>query len=95
VWPLSQYQLVNKPGHRESYPGIKQDFAHAFATLRSLPCDIFLGAHGSYFDLLPKLKRMPAEGKAVFIDPQGYSELIQDGQDAVEKMVKEQSGGKS
>jgi metallo-beta-lactamase class B len=41
---LSQYRLVDEPGHPASYPGIKEDFYKTFATLRSLPCDIFFGA---------------------------------------------------
>jgi metallo-beta-lactamase class B len=65
-------RLVTANGKIESYPGIERDFEHAFATYRALPCDIFLGAHGVYFDMLGKLKRMPAEGSAVWIDPEGY-----------------------
>lgn len=74
--PLPHYRLIATPGHPASYPGISSDFEHTFATLRALPCDIFLGAHGVYFDLLPKLRRMPKEGPRVFIDPAGYQALI-------------------
>jgi metallo-beta-lactamase class B len=73
---LSSYILVDRPGHPASYPGIAVDFRHTFATLRSLPCDIFLGAHGVYFNMLAKLARAPAEGPSVWIDPQGYKTLI-------------------
>ena len=38
----------------ESYPGIRSDFEKSFATLRALPADIFLGSHGSFFDLIRK-----------------------------------------
>jgi metallo-beta-lactamase class B len=38
------YQLVNNKG----YPEIADDFARTFEVLKSLPCDVFLGAHGSY-----------------------------------------------
>ena len=51
------FRLVDRPGQPASYPGIAADFAHTFAVLRSLPCDIFLGAHGSYFHMLAKLDR--------------------------------------
>jgi metallo-beta-lactamase class B len=91
-WPLSQYRLIDAPTHRASYPGIRADFAHTFATLRGLHCDIFLGAHGQYFDLLAKLRRMPAEGEAVFIDPKGYLDLISNAQASFEQMVATQSG---
>ena len=73
---LSQYRLFDAPGQPASYPGIKEDFDKTFATLRALPCDIFLGAHGIYFDLLPKVKRMQTEGEAAFIDPKGYVDTV-------------------
>ncbi len=79
---LDHYQLIATPGHPESYPGIASDFEHTFATLRKLPCDIFLGAHGIYFDLLPKLARLPKQGPTVFIDPTGYQAAITDAQRA-------------
>jgi metallo-beta-lactamase class B len=44
---LSQYRLLDTPGQPAYYPGIKEDFYKTFATLRALPCDIFLGAHGT------------------------------------------------
>lgn len=67
----------------ESYPGIRSDFERSFTTLRNLPADIFLGAHGSFFDLERKRRESlnvkdPAEP---FIDHAGYLEYI----DAMEK----------
>ena len=41
------YRLVNNA----AYPGIAADYERMFRVLESLPCDIFLGAHGGYFDL--------------------------------------------
>ena len=76
VTALSEYRLVSTPGHPASYPGIAQDFAHTFATLQTLPCDIFLSSHGEYFDLLQKVARMKTEGPSVFIDPIGYKHAI-------------------
>ncbi|ABF42880.1 beta-lactamase-like protein [Candidatus Koribacter versatilis Ellin345] len=91
---LSQYQIVGTPGHPASYPGINEDFEKTFATLRALPCDIFLGAHGVYFDLLPKLKRMPTEGEAAFVDPKGYAEAVNAAQADFEKTVAAQRAKK-
>ncbi|HVG26216.1 MAG TPA: subclass B3 metallo-beta-lactamase [Acidobacteriaceae bacterium] len=82
--PLSGYRLVATPGHPASYPGIADDFTHTFATLRALPCDIFLGAHGAYFNMLPKLARMPQEGERVWIDPTGYQHTIDEAQRSFE-----------
>jgi metallo-beta-lactamase class B len=74
--PLSTYQLVAKPGHPESYPGIAADFRHTFVTLHALPCDIFLGAHGLYFNMLAKLDRAGSAGPSVWIDPAGYKAAV-------------------
>ena len=74
----SEYHFVATPEHPVSYPSIVQDFQHAFSDLRALPCDVFLGAHGGYFDMLTKLKRYQQEGARVFIDPVGYREFVAD-----------------
>jgi metallo-beta-lactamase class B len=86
----SDFHFVATPGHPESYPGIAADFAHTFRTLRSLPCDLFLGEHGVYFDLLTKLKRYPTEGPKVFLDPAGYLQLINEGQATFEAALNKQ-----
>jgi len=88
---LSQYHLFDTPRQPASYPGIKEDFYKTFATLRALPCDIFLGAHGIYFDLLPKLKRMRTEGEAAFIDPKGYIDAVNEAQADFERIVADQT----
>jgi metallo-beta-lactamase class B len=72
----SDFQFVDRPGHPASYPGIAADFRHTFATLRALPCDVFLGAHGVYFDLLAKLSRQLKNGASVWIDPDGYKAFV-------------------
>ncbi len=77
----SEYRLVDTPARPASYPGIAQDFEHTFAVLHALPCDIFLGAHGSYFNLLGKISRRPPEtrdGSPVWIDPAGYQAALVD-----------------
>jgi metallo-beta-lactamase class B len=62
----------------ESYPGIRNDFEQSFQTLRDLPVDIFLGSHGSFFDLKRKeAKRATATDPAApFIDREGYLSYI-------------------
>ena len=64
-------------GKPASYPGIEQDFEHTFATYKALPVDIFLGAHGVYFDMLPKLDKGARTNPALWIDPAGYKAAIQ------------------
>ena len=76
------FQLVNNPG----YPDIVADFTHSFALLKSLPCDVFLGAHGRYYGLQGKIARMQQhEPGNPFIDPQGYRVYLDQAQQAFEQ----------
>ncbi len=88
--PLDSYRLVATPGYPASYPGIAADFASTFRTLHELPCQVFLGAHGSYFGMQAKLERLPIEGQRVWIDPEGYQALIREAQRNVEQRIREQ-----
>jgi metallo-beta-lactamase class B len=58
------------------YPQIADDYVKTFAVLKSLPCDIFLGAHGAYFGMKAKYEKMKAGGANPFIDPEGYRAYI-------------------
>jgi metallo-beta-lactamase class B len=59
------------------YPQIADDFAQAFATLASLPCEVFLAEHGRAYDLQGKIARMNTHpGTNPFIDPKGYREFV-------------------
>jgi metallo-beta-lactamase class B len=78
----SEYRFVSSPGHPVSYPGIAEDFERTFVALRALPCDVFLGAHGGYFDLLTKLQRYSQIGPRVFVDPEGYRQFVADSEEA-------------
>jgi len=86
----SEYHFVATPNHPVSYPGIVQDFQHTFAVLRTLPCDVFLGAHGGYFDLLTKLEHYPQDGPRVFIDPAGYKDFVADAEKTFEQALAKQ-----
>jgi metallo-beta-lactamase class B len=65
-----------KLAHNTAYPTIAQDYEHMFKVLKSLPCDIFLGAHGGYFDLEKKYALMDKDKKNPFVDPDGYKKFI-------------------
>lgn len=86
----SEYRFVASADHSESYPGIAEDFARTFATLRALPADVFLGAHGGYFDLLTKLKQYPQRGPRVFVDPEGYKQYVDDSEAAFKAALAKQ-----
>jgi metallo-beta-lactamase class B len=68
------YKLVNNA----RYPQIATDYETMFRVLKSLPCDIFLGAHGSYFDLERKYERLKENAPAAFVDPEGYKKFVAD-----------------
>ncbi|AFL86355.1 Zn-dependent hydrolase, glyoxylase [Terriglobus roseus DSM 18391] len=87
-------RLVTANGKTESYPGIERDFNHTFAVMKTYPCDIFLGAHGVYFNMLPKLERMQKEGAAVFIDPKGYQAALAEKEANFRKEVAAEKAGK-
>jgi metallo-beta-lactamase class B len=85
------WRLVDRPGQPASYPGIADDYRRTFTTLKRLPCDIFLGAHGGYFGMLAKLARIKAgETYKVWIDPQGYQAAVAEREQAFEKELKRQ-----
>jgi len=88
------YRLVDRPGQPASYPGIAADFARTFVILKGLPCDVFLGAHGQYFDMEAKLARVQAgAGESVWIAPESYRAAVAERQQAFEAELKRQQGG--
>jgi metallo-beta-lactamase class B len=94
-WALNPgVPLVSSHGRPAAYPGITTDFDHTFATLRALPCDIFLGAHGIYFNMLSKLDRLPREGPSVWIDPDGYRKAVVEHEAAYRKELALQQSSK-
>jgi metallo-beta-lactamase class B len=83
------YQLAGN----KAYPRIAEDYKRGFVVLNSLPCDIFLGAHGGYFDLAAKYPRWKAGDRDAFIDPVGYKAYIADREHAFEAELKRQKAG--
>lgn len=70
-----RYRLVDNP----EYPEIAADYLHTYDVLRGLPCEVFLGAHGSWFDLrrkMQELARRPSPNP--FVDPAGCRTFIDD-----------------
>jgi metallo-beta-lactamase class B len=80
------YKLVNNL----AYPEIATDYERTFRVLKSLPLDIFLGAHGSYFDLQTKYARLKEGAAAPFVDPAGYKSYITDREEAFRKELAKQ-----
>ena len=81
------YRIVNNP----KYPNQAQDYEKTFAVLKSLPCDVFLGAHGAYFGLKAKYEKYPTEGPAAYIDPAGYKAYVSERESAFRRELARQS----
>jgi metallo-beta-lactamase class B len=82
----SGYKLVGNT----VYPQIAADYAHQFSVLKALPCDIFLGAHGSYFGLKEKYARFKNGDRNAFIDPAGYKAYVAEREQAFEAELQRQ-----
>jgi metallo-beta-lactamase class B len=64
-------RLVNN----KNYPEIGEDFARSIKAFKSLPADVFLGAHSWFFDLAGKHKRLGSTTNP-YIDPAGYKAWV-------------------
>ena len=64
-------RLVNN----KNYPEIAEDFAKSIKTFRTLPGDIFLGAHSWFFDLAGKYKRLGGATNP-YLDAGGYKAWV-------------------
>ncbi len=67
------YRLAGNP----RYPEIAADYERTFKLLREMPCDLFLGAHGSFFGLEEKAARLRAGDRHAFIDREGFRSYVE------------------
>jgi metallo-beta-lactamase class B len=85
------YRLVNNA----HYPEIAEDYARGFRALKSLPCDVFLGAHGGYYDMETKYARLNAGGPNPYVDSAGYKNYVAEREQAfLAELQKQQSAAK-
>jgi metallo-beta-lactamase class B len=89
------YKLVRN----EAYPSIASDYEQSFSVFKSLPCDIFLGAHGDYFNMEAKYAKLKqssgdssASGSSVWIDPDGYKRYVAEREQAFRNELARQIG---
>ena len=77
-----------------TYPGIAEDFAKSFKILKTLPVDVFLASHGSFFHMDDKIKRMEAgAGVEAWIAPQGYKAYLMESEEAyLAEIARERKG---
>jgi metallo-beta-lactamase class B len=76
-------------GNRD-YPRIAEDYERSFDLLLSLRADVFLGAHGSYFNLKGKSEKLKAGNSNPFIDPAGYLDYVTERRDTFRKELQRQ-----
>ena len=83
------YKLVDNP----NYPNIAADYAYTFRLLKTLPCDVFLASHGSFFSLDEKRRRLEQGSRAnPFIDPEEYRRYLASSEKAhLEELEKQKS----
>ena len=65
------YILVNNP----NYPDIAEDYRSTFAKARTMPVDVFVASHGSFYDLRTKYERLQSRMRGdpnPFIDRAGF-----------------------
>lgn len=80
------YKLVGN----ERYPRIADDYDKGFRVLKSLTCDLFLGAHGSYYDLEAKYERFKRGETTAFVDPAGCKAFVADREQAFQRELQKQ-----
>jgi metallo-beta-lactamase class B len=81
------YKLVNNA----LYPEIADDYVHDFRVLKSLPCDVFLGAHGGYYEMEAKYAKLKDHGTNPYIDPQGYKDYVAEREQAFVSELQKQT----
>ena len=75
-----------------SFPaGRAAAFARSFEVLESLPADIFLGAHASFFSMERKRGEKVVDGANPFVDPDLYRRHIREKKERFEKLLAEQT----
>ena len=79
----------------KNYPTIAADYEKTFKALKSLPVDLFLGAHGAYFGMKAKYERAKNGDAKAFIDPAGYKAYVDERESAFRKeWEKQKAAGK-
>jgi metallo-beta-lactamase class B len=72
------------------YPQIAEDYEKTFRVLKSLPCDFFLGAHGSYVDMETKYGRFKRGVTTAFVEPSGYKDYVTERDQAFQRELRKQ-----
>lgn len=81
------YKLVDNP----NYPKIVDDYRKSFSYLETLPCDVFLAPHGSFFDLKEKVRALKLHPEHnPFIDRTEFKKFLATSRAGFEAELKKQ-----
>jgi metallo-beta-lactamase class B len=77
------------------HPGIAEDYARTFNTLKALKADVFLAQHPSIYGLAEKMQKLKAGATPnPFIDPEGYQRVVADAEAAYLKQLDQEKQAK-
>jgi metallo-beta-lactamase class B len=87
---------VTAPGYtlvgNKEHPEIVSDYESTFRRLKALKVDLFLSSHASAFEMAEKLELRKANPSVnPFIDPKGYSEMLERTEAAFRKLLASQT----
>src|SRR5262245_9490021 len=86
---LPDVRLVNN----EQYPAVAEDFARTYRKLKSMPCDVFLAPHSSFFGLAEKAGRLErGEQSNPFVNSTEFHEFIAKAEEKFRKQLEEEHG---
>ena len=81
--------MINNP----TWAGIREAYANSFATLKSLPCDVFLG-RTRHFSMEAKVPKMLSVSPILLSTQQGISDISHAGENYLEQVAKERTESK-
>jgi metallo-beta-lactamase class B len=70
-----------------AYPGMAEDYAYTFNSMKNISFDLWLASHASQFNLHNKHKPGDAYNPAAFIDKEGYIQQLNDLQQQYDKKL--------
>jgi metallo-beta-lactamase class B len=85
-------QYVNN----KDYPNILDDMRATYKKARTLPCDVFLSSHASFYGLQVKYEKLQKRGPGdpnPFVDPQGYLAHVDEYEKSFEAALARQLAG--
>jgi metallo-beta-lactamase class B len=80
-----------------NYPGMIDDFRATYKKARTLPADVWVSSHASFYNLADKYAKLQKKGPNdpnPFIDPQGYLAHVDQYEKSFETAVARQAEGK-